>query len=100
MISKNGSEIPLGLGMALIQNTEAFFRFSKLDAASQQRVIDGVVVEPGAIVRHAILGENSRVCKNAVVGGAYAPGEEMLISVTSKGAVVEENAVLRPGDMM
>ena len=27
MISKNGSEIPLGLGMALIQNTEAFFRF-------------------------------------------------------------------------
>ena len=54
----------------------------------------------GAIVRHAILGENSRVCKNAVVGGAYAPGEEMLISVTSKGAVVEENAVLRPGDMM
>ena len=41
MISKNGSEIPLGLGMALIQNTEAFFRFSKLDAASQQRVIDG-----------------------------------------------------------
>ena len=63
-------------------------------------VMPGVVVEPGAIVRHAILGENSRICKNAVVGGAYAPGEEMLISVTSKGAVVEENAVLRPGDMM
>ena len=63
-------------------------------------VMPGVVVEPGAIVRHAILGENSCVCKNAVVGGAYAPGEEMLISVTSKGAVVEENAVLRPGDMM
>ena len=63
-------------------------------------VMPGVVVEPGAIVRHAILGENSRVCKNAVVGGAYAPGEEMLISVTSKGAAVEENAVLRPGDMM
>lgn len=41
MTSKNGTEIPLGLGMALIQNTEAFFRFSKLDAASQERVIDG-----------------------------------------------------------
>ena len=63
-------------------------------------VMPGVVIESGAIVRHAILGENSRVCKNAVVGGAYAPGEEMQISVTSKGAVVEENAVLRPGDMM
>ena len=63
-------------------------------------VMPGVVIESGAIVRHAILGENSRVCNNAVVGGAYAPGEEMQISVTSKGAVVEENAVLRPGDMM
>ena len=41
-----------------------------------------------------------RVCRNAVVGGAYAEGEEMQISVTSKGAVVEENAVLRPGEMM
>lgn len=40
MISKNGSEIPLGLGMALIQNTDAFFRFSKLDAATQQRIMD------------------------------------------------------------
>ena len=40
MISKNGSEIPLGLGMALIQNTAAFFRFSKLDDARQQRGID------------------------------------------------------------
>ena len=63
-------------------------------------VMPGVVIESGAIVRHAILGENSRVCRNAVVGGAYAEGEEMQISVTSKGAVVEENAVLRPGEMM
>lgn len=41
MVSKNGTEIPLGLGMALIQNTDAFFRFSKLDAASQERIIAG-----------------------------------------------------------
>ena len=63
-------------------------------------LMPGAVVKKGARVEYAILGENSKVCKNAVVGGAYAPGEEMLISVTSKGAVVEENAVLRPGDMM
>ena len=63
-------------------------------------VMPGVVIESGAIVRHAILGENSRVCKNAVVGGAYGTDEEMQISVTSKGAVVEENAVLKPGEMM
>ena len=63
-------------------------------------VMPGVVIESGAIVRHAILGENSRICKNAVVGGAYGPKDKKKISVTSKGAVVEENAVLQPGEML
>ena len=60
----------------------------------------GVVIEDGAIVRNAILGENSKVCKNAVVGGAFGPDEERAISVTSKGAVVEANTALKPGDML
>jgi glucose-1-phosphate adenylyltransferase len=38
-------------------------------------VMPGVVIEPGAIVRHAILGENSKVCRNAVVGGAFEKDE-------------------------
>ena len=63
-------------------------------------VMPGVVIESGAIVRHAILGENSKVCKNAVVGGAYDENEKKEISVTSKGAVVEANTVLLPGDML
>ena len=63
-------------------------------------VMPGVVIESGAIVRHAILGENSKVCRNAVVGGAYGPKDKKKISVTSKGAVVEENTVLAPGDMI
>ena len=63
-------------------------------------IMPGVVVEAGAIVRHAILGENSHICRNAVVGGAFAEGEKKKISVTSKGAVVEANAVLKPGDML
>ena len=63
-------------------------------------VMPGVVIEPGAIVRHAILGENSKVCRNAVVGGAFEEKEKMQISVTAKGAVVEANAVLKPGDML
>ena len=63
-------------------------------------VMPGVVIESGAIVRHAILGENSKVCRNAVVGGAFAPEETKSISVTSKGAVVEENTVLLPGEML
>ena len=63
-------------------------------------VMPGVVIEDGAIVRHAILGENSRVGKNAVVGGAFAEGEKKLISVTSKDTVVEAGSVLKPGDML
>ena len=63
-------------------------------------VMPGVVIESGAIVRHAILGENSVIRRNAVVGGAYGPKDKKKISVTSKGAVVEENTVLAPGDML
>ena len=63
-------------------------------------VMPGVVIESGAIVRHAILGENSVIRRNAVVGGAYGPKDKKKISVTSKGAVIEENTVLAPGDML
>ena len=63
-------------------------------------VMPGVVIEPGAIVRHAILGENSKVCRNAVVGGVFDANEAKQISVTAKGAVVEANTVLLPGEMM
>ena len=63
-------------------------------------VMPGVVIEDGAIVRNCILGEGSKVGKNAVVGGAFAEGEQKKISVTSKNAVVEANTVLLPGDML
>ena len=63
-------------------------------------VMPGVVIESGAIVRHAILGENSKVCRNAVVGGAFGPDEKKEISVTAKGTVVEANTVLLPGEML
>ena len=63
-------------------------------------VMPGVVIESGAIVRHAILGEDSKVCRNAVVGGAFAPDEKKKISVIAKGAVVEANAVVKPGEML
>ncbi len=63
-------------------------------------VMPGVVIESGAIVRHAILGEDSRICRNAVVGGAFGPEDKMQISVTAKGSVLAENSVLLPGDML
>ena len=63
-------------------------------------VMPGVIIESGAIVRHAILGENSRVCRNAVVGGAFAANEKKQISVTAKGTVVQANTVLLPGEML
>lgn len=63
-------------------------------------IMPGVVVEPDAIVRHAILGEDSVVRRGAVVGGAFAPGEKKKISVTAKNAVVAANTVLLPGEML
>ena len=39
MNAKNGRDIPLGLGMALMQNADAFFYFSGLDAEKQQKII-------------------------------------------------------------
>ena len=63
-------------------------------------VMPGAVIETGAIVRHAILGENSKVCRGAVVGGAYTKKEAKKISVTGKDTVLEENAVLLPGEML
>ncbi len=63
-------------------------------------VMPGVVIEDGAIVRNCILGEGSKIGKNAVVGGQFSEGEKKEISVTSKGAVIEANAVLKAGDMV
>ena len=63
-------------------------------------VMPDVVIEANAIVRHAILGEGSKVCKGAVVGGAFAEGEKKEISVVAKDAVVEANTVLLPGEML
>ena len=62
-------------------------------------VMPGVVIEPHAIVRHAILGEDCRICQGAVVGGAFGPDDEKQISVTGKGVVIEANTVLLPGEM-
>ena len=71
------------------------------DAVVEDSVLmPGVVIEDGTIVRHAILGEDSRVGRNAVVGGAFGEGEQKEISVTSKGAVVEANTALMPGEML
>ena len=63
-------------------------------------VMPGVVIEANAIVRHAILGEDAKVGKGAVVGGAFAADEKKEISVVAKDAVVEANTVLLPGEML
>ena len=63
-------------------------------------VMPGVVIESGTIVRHAILGENSHISRNCVVGGAFGPKDKRKISVTAKGSVLAENATLAPGDMV
>lgn len=41
MNDKKGNSIPLGLGMALMQNPDAFFYFNSLDEDKQKKIIDG-----------------------------------------------------------
>ena len=62
-------------------------------------LMPGVTVESGAIIRHAIVGEDTKVCKGAVIGGAFGQGERKKISVVGKNSVVEENAVVVPGEI-
>lgn len=37
----NNNELPLGFGMALIQNPQAFAAFSRMSNAQHQSIIDG-----------------------------------------------------------
>ena len=59
----------------------------------------GVTVESGAIIRHAIIGEGTRICKGAIIGGAFGPGERKKISVVGKNETIEANAVVAPGEV-
>ncbi len=63
-------------------------------------IMPGVSIAPGAIVRHAIIGEGTTICRGAVIGGTFAPDEPKKISVTHKNAVLKENTVLLPGEMI
>ena len=40
MNSGKNADLPLGLGMALMQNTDAFLYFSALEAEQQHRIIE------------------------------------------------------------
>ena len=40
MNAGKNSELPLGLGMALMRNTDAFLYFSALDSAQRSRIIE------------------------------------------------------------
>ena len=63
-------------------------------------IMPDVVIEANAIVRHAILGEGSKVGKGAVIGGSFGADEKKEISVIAKDAVVEANTVVLPGEML
>ena len=62
-------------------------------------IMPGVTIEPNAIVRHAILGEDSIIHRGAVVGGTFAKNEKRKISVTAKSTEIAANDVLQPGEM-
>ena len=62
-------------------------------------IMPNVVVESGAIIRHAIIGEDCRICRGAVIGGSFAAGEEKKISVVGKAKTIEANTTIQPGEV-
>ncbi len=70
------------------------------DALIEDSVImPNVRVEPGAIIRHAIVGEDCTICRGAIIGGRFAPEETKEISVIGKEKVIGENCVVKPGEV-
>ena len=63
-------------------------------------VMPNVVIEAGAIIRHAIIGEDCRIRRGAVIGGCFAEGEAKQISVVGKGKIIEENRAVKPGEVV
>ena len=62
-------------------------------------IMPNVHIESGVIIRHAIIGEDCRICRGAVIGGSFAPGEEKKISVVGKAKTIAENTAIKPGDI-
>ena len=50
MNTGKNADLPLGLGMALMQNTDAFLYFSALDGVQQKRIIDSWETVVGKMV--------------------------------------------------
>ncbi len=62
-------------------------------------IMPNVSVAPGAIIRHAIIGENCVISSGAVIGGAFPDGTKRKISVLGKNQTLPENAVVAPGEV-
>ena len=58
-----------------------------------------VVIESGAIIRHAIVGEDCRICRGAVIGGSFAENETKKISVVGKKKTIGANETVKPGEI-
>ncbi len=60
-------------------------------------VMQNSVIESGAKVYNAIIGEGAHLEKNAVVGAPAEPGKAPVITVVGPGAVVGENQTIPAG---
>ena len=62
-------------------------------------IMPNVHIEPDAIIRHAIIGEDCRICRGAVIGGSFPEGAPKQISVVGKAKTIEPNTAIRPGEI-
>lgn len=62
-------------------------------------IMPNVEIATGAIIRNAIVGEDCVIKSGAVIGGGFTEGEERKIAVIGKAKTIEENQVVKPGEV-
>ena len=62
-------------------------------------IMPNVYIESGAIIRHAIIGEDCVIRRGCVIGGSFAEDEPKQISVIGKAKTLEQNTTIKPGEI-
>lgn len=96
-IITEGCEINGSVDHSLLSNSVTVCRGAKV---THSVLMPGCYIGPGAEVSYAIIGENTRIGKKAVVGAVPKDGEARKITTCGPYAVIDEGAVIEAGAMV
>ena len=86
-------------GEVSVKTAETNLGYTKI-LAPMDGTVYGVVVEAGASVEYAIVGENAVIHAGAKVGGSPAPGEEKSITTIGPDLEIPAGSTVKVGAMI